>query len=412
MKKRFINKILLTLILLITTQNVSAAELISSCKYKDEEGNILRVSAVDDGNLGYKVNLSTNGADLDYDIDTSDNILQVFSKIASDEAFSSNILGEDIKNDSGEYIVYGLASGLGSTRVFQGMCPQYAVMIRDKQLFAIDVDLYGLADDLEKVRTKVTPKKVYTLEKTEYNYLKYCFYVNLSKDSNGNDENYTPQYLSKEDFTIKSNYDGLNLHEFKFVDNSINDDLELIKHCNEKTKSKNCGLATLKTDMLNSENKIKTAQNGCPLYISTTYSHINTGQSAWREWMKARDSYHSAIIQHDLLQEDPLEPEIPEEKRLICSDIFDAEIIGWIETGMFLIQLTAILIIIVFTIKDYAIVILNSDQDSMKKNNKNLIKRITLLIILLLVPALVKFTFKVFKVEIVDSKDPLCQNVK
>ena len=76
----------------------------------------------------------------------------------------------------------------------------------------------------------------------------------------------------------------------------------------------------------------------------------------------------------------------------------------------FIIEIIAILIAIALTIKDYAVAILNSNADEIKKANKNLITRLIVIIILLLLPSLINLLFKVFNIKAFNS-DPLCGTV-
>lgn len=96
---------------------------------------------------------------------------------------------------------------------------------------------------------------------------------------------------------------------------------------------------------------------------------------------------------------------------LDCNGLFDYETKQVISTAYFILEIIAILAVIGLTIKDYALAILNSNQDEIKKSNKRLLTRIIVLVVILLLPALINMTLKVFKVEVFNS-DPLCGTIK
>lgn len=88
------------------------------------------------------------------------------------------------------------------------------------------------------------------------------------------------------------------------------------------------------------------------------------------------------------------------------------ELAGLVKTGYFIIEIIAFVILIVFTALDYAKVVLNGSQDEMKKTNKRLATRIIVMVIILLLPALINFTLRIFNIEGFDSKNPLCVRIK
>ena len=96
---------------------------------------------------------------------------------------------------------------------------------------------------------------------------------------------------------------------------------------------------------------------------------------------------------------------------LDCNGLFDYETKQVINSAYFILEIIAILAVIGLTIKDYALAILNSNQDEIKKSNKRLLTRIIVLVVILLLPALINMTLKVFKVEVFNS-DPLCGTIK
>lgn len=97
---------------------------------------------------------------------------------------------------------------------------------------------------------------------------------------------------------------------------------------------------------------------------------------------------------------------------LECSDFFDSETIEFINKAYFYIEIIAALVIIALSVKDYALAILSSDSDAMKKNNANLFKRLGLFVVILILPGLIKLVINLFNVEGFNSNDPLCGAIK
>ena len=92
--------------------------------------------------------------------------------------------------------------------------------------------------------------------------------------------------------------------------------------------------------------------------------------------------------------------------------IFNKEITDMIQTGYFIIELLAVVILVTFSILDYSKVILNGDADQMKKSNGNLFKRIVIVVVIFLLPAILNVALKLFKIEGFDSEQPLCVEIK
>ena len=116
---------------------------------------------------------------------------------------------------------------------------------------------------------------------------------------------------------------------------------------------------------------------------------------------KIRKNYESkvfAAIQIDL------------KSQFSCNSL--GELAGLVKTGYFIIEIAALIILIVFTSLDYAKVILSGEQDEMKKTNKRLATRIIIMVVLLLLPALINFTLRLFHIEGFNSENPLCVNLK
>ena len=88
------------------------------------------------------------------------------------------------------------------------------------------------------------------------------------------------------------------------------------------------------------------------------------------------------------------------------------ELADIVKTGYFIIEIIAIVILVVFTALDYAKVILNGEQDEMKKTNKRLTTRLIIAVVILLLPALINFVLGVFNIEGFNSENPLCVEIK
>lgn len=83
-----------------------------------------------------------------------------------------------------------------------------------------------------------------------------------------------------------------------------------------------------------------------------------------------------------------------------------------VKIGYFIIEMVALVILVVFTVLDYAKVILSGEQDEMKKTNKRLATRLIIMVVLLLLPALINFVLGVFNIEGFNSENPLCVEIK
>ena len=95
-----------------------------------------------------------------------------------------------------------------------------------------------------------------------------------------------------------------------------------------------------------------------------------------------------------------------------CSNFFDSETSKFIKNAYFYLEILAALIIIGLTAKDYAVSILNSNQDEMKKSSSRLLTRIILLVVILVLPAIIKLVINLFNIEGFNYKDPLCEAVE
>ena len=93
---------------------------------------------------------------------------------------------------------------------------------------------------------------------------------------------------------------------------------------------------------------------------------------------------------------------------LTCDELL-GDIAEIISTGYFYLEIIAIIIAIALTVLDYAKVILSDGQDAMKKTNQKLVKRLIIVVIILLLPALVNLILSAFNIENFNSENPLCK---
>lgn len=100
------------------------------------------------------------------------------------------------------------------------------------------------------------------------------------------------------------------------------------------------------------------------------------------------------------------------DNELDCNNIFAGGVAELISNAYLLIEIAAIVILIVFTILDYAKVILNGDTDEIKKVNQKLMKRIIIVAVIFLLPAIVNTVLRIFNIEGFNSENPLCVNIK
>jgi hypothetical protein len=96
---------------------------------------------------------------------------------------------------------------------------------------------------------------------------------------------------------------------------------------------------------------------------------------------------------------------------LNCDTLFSG-VADIIKYAYFILEITAIIIIIISTVLDYSKIFLSDEQDAIKKANQKLIKRIIVLIVLLLLPALVNLFLRLFNIEGFNSENPLCIEIK
>lgn len=93
---------------------------------------------------------------------------------------------------------------------------------------------------------------------------------------------------------------------------------------------------------------------------------------------------------------------------LTCDELL-GDIADMIGKAYFMLEIAAIVIAVVLTALDYAKVILSDGQDAMKKTNQKLVKRLIIVVVILLLPALINLILTVFNIQNFNSENPLCK---
>lgn len=99
----------------------------------------------------------------------------------------------------------------------------------------------------------------------------------------------------------------------------------------------------------------------------------------------------------------------PDSLTYSCS--FLTDIADIISTAYFILEMVGLAILVVFTSMDYVKIFLNDNADELKKANSNFLKRLIIAVLLFLLPALVNFALRLFKIEGVNSEHPLCVQI-
>lgn len=99
-------------------------------------------------------------------------------------------------------------------------------------------------------------------------------------------------------------------------------------------------------------------------------------------------------------------------EELNCENLFAGGLAELIGNAYFLIEIAAVAILIILTVLDYGKAILNGEADEIKKVNQKLIKRIIIVFIIFLLPAIVNFVLRLFNIEGFNSENPLCVKIK
>ena len=134
---------------------------------------------------------------------------------------------------------------------------------------------------------------------------------------------------------------------------------------------------------------------------ATNNSNIEYNEDEFRESVTEVYSY--------VTRENPI---IDVDTKFDCNSIFTPEIADLIRKAYFAIEIIAIIILIGLSSLDYAKVILSGEQDEMKKTNQKLLKRLIIVVVIFLLPALINLILRVVHIEGFDSEHPLCVQIK
>lgn len=150
------------------------------------------------------------------------------------------------------------------------------------------------------------------------------------------------------------------------------------------------------------------------LYAQNTIKSLNYARDLCNTIQENNIKYDEAKLKNMLTTN--YETTVYENVKLDTDTTFDCGTLGeladLVKTGYFIIEIVALVILIVFTVLDYAKVILSGEQDEMKKTNKRLKTRLIIMIVILLLPALINFVLGVFNIEGFNSENPLCVEIK
>lgn len=124
----------------------------------------------------------------------------------------------------------------------------------------------------------------------------------------------------------------------------------------------------------------------------------------------SHDSNQISSVVDDLYKEwTYVDPKVDIKTTYDCSILSDfADVIS---TGYFILEMVGLAILIIFSILDYVKIFLNDNADELKKTNSRFIKRLIILVILFVLPALINTILNIFSIEGFNSEDPLCREV-
>lgn len=100
------------------------------------------------------------------------------------------------------------------------------------------------------------------------------------------------------------------------------------------------------------------------------------------------------------------------DKEFNCDTLFGGGVAELIGKAYFLLEILSIIILIVFSVLDYSKVILNGEADEIKKSNQKLFKRLIIVVVIFLLPALINTILNIFDIEGFNSDHPLCIEIK
>ena len=103
------------------------------------------------------------------------------------------------------------------------------------------------------------------------------------------------------------------------------------------------------------------------------------------------------------------DPQISFKDEYDCS--FLTDVAGIIGDAYFILEMAGLAILVVLSVMDYLKVFLSDNADELKKANSRFIKRLIVAVLLFLLPALVNFSLRIFKIEGINSDHPLCVQI-
>lgn len=103
------------------------------------------------------------------------------------------------------------------------------------------------------------------------------------------------------------------------------------------------------------------------------------------------------------------DPQISFKDEYDCS--FLTDVAGIIGDAYFILEMAGLAILVVLSVMDYLKVFLSDNADELKKVNSRFIKRLIVAVALFLLPALVNFSLRIFKIEGINSDHPLCVQI-
>lgn len=94
---------------------------------------------------------------------------------------------------------------------------------------------------------------------------------------------------------------------------------------------------------------------------------------------------------------------------LTCGDLFTPEIINFIKTAFFVIQIGAVILTVILGILDFSKATIASDADAIKKAFNSFIRRLIACGILILLPSLISFLLDFVSIPDIINSDPFCE---
>lgn len=366
MRKKILRVLLLFLLFFSTTSTVLAedyeyryAEIndeLFTCKYYNSKNNnelIIEVGVRGNNYIdGVSISTYVNGA-------------TKYNKLLHTEELPANTLGE---NEMVNYVT------------FHSTCPKYAGSYPEKKG-------YALSDNKESLSGS---DYIMELDRLEYNDDDYCFYTFTDEFEWG-------FFAKKNLFVLEQNNTG--------------------KECPAKVVAELN--ASVKDEITDVRKYYGTEEDGAALEV-TKQKCVSDAVNYLKEKHNEKNPleedsgvkcYVGKLQDVKSFEKGINKPNETDNTQIDCSSLFDAETGKFINGAYFVLEVLAILLVVILTIKDYAAAILNSNQDEMKKANKRLITRLIIVVVILLLPALIKLLLKLFKIELFSS-DPFCGTIK